>query len=294
MKKIIFLVICIFFLCNITYAASEKEMFQQGVEMLQQNKYQEAVELFTLSIHLSPDNAKAYKNRGVAYMKQKKYDLAIKDFEKAIDINPGLQGLYSNLGAVWYTKNNFKKAIFYYDKEILQNSSNHLFYFNRALAKAELKDFEKAIEDLASSLKINPDFYHGLCFKGDLLVKTGQLNDAKENYEKALEKNPEKKYARTQLNNLKKITKTKEVIAKKLYTVQVGAFLVKNNADKIIKRLSNKGYNARVFKSKTSDDKTLHIVRSGKFANKKEAQKLKKSIKDRMNINGIIKIAGKL
>lgn len=269
-------------------------MFQQGVEMLQQNRHQEAVELFTLSIQLSPDNAKAYKNRGVAYMKQKKYDLAIEDFENAIDINPDLKGLYSNLGVVWYNKNNFEKAIFYYDKEILQNSSNHLFYFNRALAKAGLKDYEKAIEDLSFALKIKPDFYHGLCFKGDMLVKAGQLNDAKKNYEKALESNPEKNYAQKQLNNLKKITKSKDVLLKKLYTVQLGAFLVKSNAEKIIKKLSDKGYNVRLFESNTSDDKILHIVRAGKFTNKKEAQKLKKSIKDRMNINGIIKIAGKL
>ncbi|MCK5310923.1 MAG: tetratricopeptide repeat protein [Desulfobacteraceae bacterium] len=298
MKKIALFIVSLCLFCNIffinSYASSSREFFEQGVRMLQQGKHQEAVGYFTQSIQLDPGNAKTFKNRGVSYMKLKKNDLAIEDFEKAAAINPELKGLYSNLGAAWYQKKNFQKAVFYYDKEISLDTSQYIFYFNRALANASLKNYAKAIEDLSFTLELKPDFYWGLCFKGDMLVKTGKLSEAKENYAKALEKHPEKKYAQQQLDNLQTINKSKNNIGGKFYTVQVGAFLVQTNAEKMVKRLLDQGYDTWLFEFKKSDGTILHIVRVGKFADKKEAQKILESIKNRLGINAIIKLSDKV
>ena len=69
---------------------------------------------------------------------------------------------------------------------------------------------------------------------------------------------------------------------------------MKANVEKMIKRLSSEGYEARIFEFKKRDGKILHIIRVGKFADQKEAQKILESIKNKLGINAIIRHVGKV
>lgn len=233
MKKIIFLValsICIY---SFVFAQSKKELFDNGVEFLILEKYQEAIDTFTMFIEIDLGNAYVYKNRGVAFMKLKKYDLAIRDFEKGKSILPTLKGIHSNLGVAWYCKKEYEKAIENYSVELNQNSKEYYLFFNRALCYAELEQNEKALEDVSKTLELKPDFNLALSFKDDILMR---LKRAEVNEKLLSEPNQESK---------KEPEKASAKSSGKL-ALQVGAFQNKEFARKLEKKLALNGYDSRV------------------------------------------------
>jgi tetratricopeptide (TPR) repeat protein len=199
----IFLIIVIAVCLNLpAFASTERELFENGVNFLKQEKNQEAVDAFTKLLEIAPLNPDAFKNRGVAYMKLNRYDEAIDDFEQVKQILPNLKGLYSNLGVAWYYKKEYSKAIESYDKEIAQSPDNYYAYFNRAICRTELKEYKKSLQDIIKTLELSPDFYLALCLKGDLHWDMNQPQEARIAYEKAVLIDPDQAYAKEQLEGL--------------------------------------------------------------------------------------------
>src|SRR5713226_3212943 len=71
---------------------SSSQHNNKGVELAQQNHYEDAIKEFTLAIQANPKNANAYVNRGSTYRtlhsQDQRYDDAMADFSKAIEIAP--------------------------------------------------------------------------------------------------------------------------------------------------------------------------------------------------------------
>jgi Tfp pilus assembly protein PilF/cell division protein FtsN len=201
-RKIVFSVWMICFLGVSVLGAQEKQLFETGVELLKQDRYEAAIAAFTELIDLDPLNPDAFKNRGVAHMKLAQYDQAIHDFEKTLEITPGVKGIYSNLGVAWYYKTDYKKAIENYDREIAVSPDSHYAYFNRAICWAELREYGKSLDDIDQTLTLAPDFYLAHCLKGDLFLEVNDIEAARIAYEKAVDIDPEQAYARTQLEKI--------------------------------------------------------------------------------------------
>jgi tetratricopeptide (TPR) repeat protein len=201
-RKIVVLVWISCLLGASALAAQEKQLFETGVDLLKQDRYEAAIAVFTELIDLDPLNPDAFKNRGVAHMKLAEYDQAIHDFEKTLEITPGVKGIYSNLGVAWYYKTDYKKAIENYDREIALSPDSHYAYFNRAICWAELREYAKSLDDIDQTLRLAPDFYLAHCLKGDLFLEVNDIEAARIAYEKAVEMDPEQAYARTQLEKI--------------------------------------------------------------------------------------------
>lgn len=298
------------------FAASGKEVFDQGVLLLKQDKYQEAVDTFTQLILMAPDNPDAYKNRGVAYMKLNQYDLAIADFERTKEIMPDLKGLYSNLGVAWYYKADYPRAIENYDKEISLSPDNHFAWFNRAICRAELNETGKSLADINQTLKLSPEFYLALCLKGDLHVKLNQPQEARQAYERAIEIEPEQVYARDQLAKLdpgpttqiqeKASPKSSPQVADESsppslaqestqgeYELQTGAFSIRENAVIMQKKLEAKGYTARIVESPRPGQAPWFLVKTGAYKGRQEAGQARTILKKELGMDAIISSRGK-
>ncbi len=330
MKKIIFLIFLTIFICNFAFAQSKVDFFEAGVEFLMLEKYQEAVDNFTRFIEIDPNNAYVYKNRGIALMKLKEYGSAIKDFEKTKAIAPHLSGIHSNLGVAWYCKKEYEKAIENYSTELNRTPKESFLFFNRALCYAELDQNEKALEDLSQALELKPDFHLALCFKGDLLMKLKRSGEARKSYEEAVvvthakekikQLNPAKSRAEKTRESVPEVKKKERPEAEKKkdpeanrkprkepemrkiaegklkgkFSVQVGAFQNKNNAQKTKEKLVRNGYDSRILILEGSKGKTWYLVRVGLFSKSKEAKELILSLKEKMKIkNAIPRPAGK-
>ena len=304
MKKIIFLVL-LSILCHIPcFAETEKELFDAGVLLFKQGQYQEAADKFSSLIEMAPGNADAYKNRGVCYMKQEKYDPAIADFEKAKELFPELKGLYSNLGVAWYYKKEYEKAIQNYDVELEMAPDNYVAHFNRALCLAELGRDREALDALAGTLDLKPGFYWALCYKGDLLARSGEIAKAVESYETAVQNDPDNTYAKEKLALLKE--KNKETMASEpkagppvihtnpsaTLSLQAGAFRNRPNADKAKTKLLENGFEADILILKDSKGRDWFLVRSGTYSSPREAKKAALAIKEKLGMESAIRPSG--
>lgn len=304
MKKIIILTLLLTFCHTLSFAETEKELFENGVLLFKQDRYQESVDKFSNLIDLAPGNADAYKNRGVCYMKLEKYDLAIADFEKAKELFPELKGLYSNLGVAWYYKKEYEKAIQNYDIEIEMAPDNYIAHFNRALCLAELHLDKDALDALTRTLDLKPDFYWAFCYRGDLYARSGDVAKAVESYQTAIRKDPDNAYAKDKLAILEGENKTKKTPEFKnttpvihagsntAFTLQAGAFLNRPNADKVKAKLIQNGINADILVLKDSKGRDWHLVRSGSYTSLDEAKKAAAALKEKTGIEPAIRPSG--
>ena len=77
---------------------------KQGLSELENEKYKEAIENFTLAINLSSTDAEGYINRGRSYIELDNPDKAIADFNKAVLFDPLNSFLYYLRAQAWKAK----------------------------------------------------------------------------------------------------------------------------------------------------------------------------------------------
>ncbi len=288
-------------------SAKERQLFENGVQLLNQGKYSEAANEFTQLIDAHPDMAGAYKNRGAAYMKLGLYPLAIMDFEKALLLDDNAMGLHSNLGVAYFYQGEYEKAIEHYDHEIKKIPKSYFAYFNRAICWSELGDLKKSLADTNKALEIKPDLYEAICFKGDILTKMKDTKKAKKAYQQAMKLSPDQTYAKEKLAQLQQGhsasgMKKKTPPAKEhqpdtrpheklfaIYELQAGACGERGNAEKICQTLHDLGYATRIIKQDMPDGKILYTVRTGKFLSRTDAAKGVKRFKQKTGIKAMIK-----
>ena len=81
-----------------TLAAAQTNWFEDGLDALNQSRYDTAIEAFTRALEIVPDDYEAYNNRGIAYAKKGLMKEAEADFDRAIDQNPEYSDAYVNRG----------------------------------------------------------------------------------------------------------------------------------------------------------------------------------------------------
>ncbi len=69
--------------------APERTINQIGYALLNQDKIDEAIQVFTRNVETYPESSNVYDSLGEAFMKKKDHKLAIKNYKKSIELNPG-------------------------------------------------------------------------------------------------------------------------------------------------------------------------------------------------------------
>lgn len=218
----------------------ETENNLYAYEALHSSGYKKGIEAFSKAIQLSPDFALAYKYRGIAYENLEMYQEAlsdlcrwselepfsaeayhckanvnaeideaasIRDFDKAIELNSEYIQAYNNRGRTYLSMENkhlsnsdFEKSIQLCNKRLKEINIKSTVatisqvYFFRAWAKDKLGDKNAAIEDYNKAIELNPNHYSSYFFRGYLYYNEQQWADAVFDFLKATELNPSNAY----------------------------------------------------------------------------------------------------
>jgi tetratricopeptide (TPR) repeat protein len=81
-------------------ATSAAEYQSRGRQLIQDEKYAEAIEPLTQAVKLDPFLSPAFNARGYAYFRMKQYKEALADFDQAIKLNPVYTNAYVNRASV--------------------------------------------------------------------------------------------------------------------------------------------------------------------------------------------------
>ncbi|KAK8198679.1 Hsp90 cochaperone [Zalaria obscura] len=103
-----------------------------------------------------------------------------------------------------FAAKDFQGAVEKFTEAINLDPTNHVLYSNRSGAYASLKDFEHALEDANKTTEIKPDWAKGWGRKGAALHGEGNLVDAVDAFEKALELEPTNTQAKSGLDAVKR------------------------------------------------------------------------------------------
>ena len=138
-----------------------------------------------------------------------------------------------------------------------------------------------------------PDYEHSdeILYRIYLYYYSLGLYKTAENYLTELKKKfPASNLVKTKIQEKFEENSKGEIIDTIKYTIQVGAFLILDNAKKLSSMLSGKGYFTEIT-NKEIGGSLLNIVNCGKFLSEEEANEVLKELEQKFNIRGrIVKI----
>lgn len=110
---------------------------------------------------------------------------------------------YKAQGNQFFAAKDFTKAIEFFTKAIEASPTpNHVLYSNRSACYASLKNFTNALQDAEECVSIKDDWSKGYNRVAAAQFGLGNLDDAKSNYSKALELDPNNAMAKSGLKSV--------------------------------------------------------------------------------------------
>ena len=172
--------------------------FRQGNQFYQQGDYPQAIETYSKCIELEPEVCEPYFLRGNAKAASGHHKEAIEDFDKAVShkdrpflnfdpnttkliYNPILFMVYYNRANAKAELKNYKRALKDYTDAINSGqgeSGDSCLYFNRANTYVDLGKFKEAVTDYNKAIEFGPDHDHAFLNKGNTLVVMGCFAEA--------------------------------------------------------------------------------------------------------------------
>lgn len=162
------------------------KFYEQGIEQLRENNYEEAVSLFAKAIEANPEHAHAYNRRGATkseFLKQ--YKDALADLDRAIELNPKFAVAYNNRGICKINIRDFKGAKEDFNQAIKINPTFHLAYNSRGVIHGMLGNYADAVKDFDNVLTLEPDYVNAYMNKVLAGIKMRDYEGAQAAYDKA-------------------------------------------------------------------------------------------------------------
>lgn len=159
--------------------------FTAALERCRQEKYQEAIPFFDLSIQLEPLHIESFFNRGLAYFKLGNFNQAIEDYTHALLLAPSNAFILSERAVAYHHVQNNRAALADFDQAALLEPQNPYRFSSRAYLKAFIGDVQGAVEDYKTAIQLDPDDAIALNNLGLLEEKLGYQQDAQAHFDQA-------------------------------------------------------------------------------------------------------------
>lgn len=93
-------------------------MFQTGIQLLTEDKPEQALEMFNQVIVLKPEFAEAWNRRGDAYQFMGDEERALADYDHVLRLNSYHFGTLESCGQIWLERGNYRKAAEYFRRAL--------------------------------------------------------------------------------------------------------------------------------------------------------------------------------
>ncbi|XP_064787671.1 dnaJ homolog subfamily C member 3-like isoform X2 [Oncorhynchus masou masou] len=102
------------------------------------------------------------------------------------------------------------EALSHYHYAVEGDSKNYLTYYTRAAVFLAMGKSKSALPDLTRAIQLKPDFLAARLQRGNILLKQGNTQDAREDFETVLHRSPDQEEARDQLMRANKLEELRE------------------------------------------------------------------------------------
>jgi tetratricopeptide (TPR) repeat protein len=129
----------------------------RGLAYYYLGNYAEAISNYKIEYELTKNVDVLFKI-GLTYNAFNKPDSALIEFNKCISLNSSNAEAYHEAAKIYDMKGNKDKALEFFNMAVQINPNNEKLYYDRALEKISINDFQGALSDCSTALKINPQF----------------------------------------------------------------------------------------------------------------------------------------
>ncbi len=140
--------------------------FDQGARIFVRRNAGNADTIRRYEIHVLSKQAQEVYARAMAEARQGQWPQALSDFNQTLDIDPHYADAYSNRGFIYGSQGQLAQALADFNKAIALNPHFGDAYNNRAFAYFQLKEYQKAWEDVQTArtlgTAVNPGFIDAL------------------------------------------------------------------------------------------------------------------------------------
>jgi Flp pilus assembly protein TadD len=144
---------------------------RQSVDLIQNNKLAEAIELLQGAVKKNSEDAEAWQYLGVALSRQGKIDDARRAYEKAARLRPESPAPRTGLAHCFLLSGKLQEAEKEAQKALKLNpKSDEARYFLAAVRLNEGKSFD-AVEEVEKAIEINPSFTAAFALKTQALIE---------------------------------------------------------------------------------------------------------------------------
>ncbi len=180
------------FIPNIAHTQTADELYQLGRNKAKEEKFKQAVKLYSKAIKANPNHFKSYCYRGEAYSELDKFDLALTDLDKAISIDSTFPDSYLNRSFLYYITKKYQDAIVDFTKSIDMNHEVGMSYYFRAQSHLMLDQVDSAIVDLTAAIEMSlKEDYSDYALRASLNHVLDYDIAALKDYNKAIELKPD-------------------------------------------------------------------------------------------------------
>jgi tetratricopeptide (TPR) repeat protein len=179
-------------LCLLVSAARAEEktksIWVKADELMAQEKYDEAIKLYSIAIEINkddPDIYNAYFNRAQAFLALGKVDEALVDYTETIRRNPNFPNAYKSRGIIYFRTHRYSEAVNDYSRFIELEPKNPAGYANRGSALGQLENYAKALSDFNKSIELDPECAACFFYRYQLYTIMGRESEADLDLKKA-------------------------------------------------------------------------------------------------------------
>src|ERR671929_2433437 len=131
------------------------ELYKKGIEQMSNEKLEDAIRSFDLSLRIDPTYVDAWIKKGYAHFHLGEYSVAITCYDKALDIDLNNAEAWNLKGLAYYKMRNYADAIIACDKAVDINPNDAMSWYNKACYLALIGKVDDGMEALKRSIEID-------------------------------------------------------------------------------------------------------------------------------------------
>jgi tetratricopeptide (TPR) repeat protein len=155
-----------------------KQLFTDGLNLIQNKEFEQAEKKFLKSLELIPDRESVLNNLSSAQIKLGKYEDAKKSATRVIELNKNNAVAWMNLGVIEQEFSNFETSVNYFNKAIETDPLYFHAYNNKGILLCEFGKYQEAIINFNKSLELQPDLVEAILNKADAFKELKNSDEA--------------------------------------------------------------------------------------------------------------------
>jgi Tfp pilus assembly protein PilF len=167
-----------------------KALIMRGVDLLKQNRNQDALNLFEQASVQSPSLPTAWHYLGVAYDRMGQLRQAMAAWKKALELQPDYPKTHTSIGLMYARAGNFEVASKEFRDTVSSDPDDAEAHYNLGLALAKLGHLDEAGSELSEAVALNPSYIDARVQLALVLADKGLLPAAANVYRELIRQQP--------------------------------------------------------------------------------------------------------